>query len=140
MPLRPGYDAALIHRGKYFTAEWYYTAEGIMPGFDYYEELDEIDRDRFDDLTRYLCETRPGSILPKTIYRIEDRAERIYALKPRAERFFNFTTAGAKIILTNAYHKHSQRMGKGDMESLKFSVRCKRDYFRRLEEGTYYEI
>ena len=139
MPRWPNYNDALIHPGRYFTAEWYYTAEGSMPGHDDYDTLGEIDQDRFDDLIRYLCETRPGSLLPKTIYRIEDHAHRIFALKPRAERFFNFMTAGAKVIVTNAYHRHSQQMTKTDLECLKFAVRSKQDYLRRTAEGASYE-
>lgn len=135
----PDYSNVLIHPGRYLTAEWYYTAEGKMPALEYYEALAEIDQDRFDDLIRFLCETKPGILLPKTLYRVEDHANKIYALKPRNERFFNFMTAGAKVIVTNAYHKHSQQMTKSDLESLKLAVRYKNDYLRRLREGTYYE-
>jgi len=135
----PNYDKILIHPGRYLTAEWYYTREGKMPARVFYQALAEVDQDRFDDMIRYLCETKPGSLLPKTLYRIEDRANKIYALKPRDERFFNFTTAGAKVIVTNAYHKHSQQMTKADLEALKLAVRCKNEYLMRLKEGTYYE-
>lgn len=139
MTLYPNYAEVLIHPGRYLTAEWYYTMEGKMPARDYYEALAEVGQDRFDDMIRYLCETRPGSLLPKTLYRIEDHANKIYALKPRDERFFNFTTAGAKIIITNAYHKHSQQMTKADLEHLKAAVRHKNNYLTRIKEGTYYE-
>lgn len=135
----PNYDDVLIHPGRYLTAEWYYTREGRTPARDYYEALAEVDQDRFDDMIRYLCETRPGTLLPKTLYRIEDHANKIYALKPRDERFFNFTTEGAKVIITNAYHKHSQQMTKGDLEALKSAIRFKNDYLIRLKEGVYYE-
>lgn len=137
--LVPDYDDVLIHPGRHLTAEWYYTTEGKMPARDYYEAMAEADRDRFDDMIRYLCEAPPGTLLPKTLYRVEDRANKIYALKPRDERFFNFTTAGAKVIVTNAYHKHSQQMTKADLEDLKLAVRCKDDYLKRLKEGAYYE-
>jgi hypothetical protein len=60
-------------------------------------------------------------------------------IKPRDERFFNFTTVNAKVIITNAYHKHSQKMTKADMESLKTAVRYKQDYLNRIKEGTCYE-
>lgn len=139
MPVRPDYDDCLIHSGRYFTAEWYYTPEGRLPALDYYEALPEVDRDRFDDLIRYLCETKPGTLLPKTLYRVEDHEHKIYALKPRDERFFNFMTAGAKIIVTNAYHKHSQRMTKADLECMEVAVSRRQDYLRRAQEGTYYE-
>ena len=135
----PDYDAVLIHPGRFLTAEWYYTEEGKMPAWEYYEALAEADQDRFDDMIRYLCEIKPGALLPKTLYRIEDRANKIYALKPRDERFFNFTTAGAKVIITNAYHKHSQQMTKADLEYLKTAARCRHDYLKRVQEGTYYE-
>ena len=139
MHQRPDDNDVLIHSGRYFTAEWYCTAEGKMPAYDYYKALSEIDQDRFDDMIRYLCETKPGALLPKTMFRIEDHAHKIYALKPRAERFFNFIADGARIIVTNAYRKHSQQMTKADMESLSIAVRCKNDYLRRVTEGIYYE-
>jgi len=84
MPPCPGYDEVLIHPGRYFTAEWYYAADGSSPAHDYYDALPEADQDRFDDMIRYLCETRPGTLLPKTFYRIEDHAHKIHALKPRS--------------------------------------------------------
>ena len=139
MSAYPEYDDVLIHSGRYFTAEWYYTATGRLPALDYYNALTEVDRDRFDDMIRYLCETKPGTLLPKTMYRIEDHAHKIYALKPRNERFFNFMTIGAKIIITNAYHKHSQQMTKADLECLQTAVRYKQDYLKRVKEGAYYE-
>ncbi|MEK7383208.1 MAG: hypothetical protein AAB262_07965 [Elusimicrobiota bacterium] len=139
MSPRPEYDDVLIHPGRYFTAEWYCEINGRLPALDYYDALTEADRDRFDDMIRYLCETKPGTILPKTMYRIEDHMHKIYALKPRDERFFNFMTIDAKIIITNAYHKHSQKMTKADMECLQAAVRSKQDYLRRVKEGTYYE-
>lgn len=139
MPAYPEYVDILIHSGRYLTAEWYCTGDGGLPGLEYYEDLDEADQDRFDDMIRYLCETKPGTFLPKSFYRIEDHVHKIYALKPRDERFFNFMTVGAKVIITNAYHKHSQKMTKADLRCLKTAVDCKRDYLRRVKEGTYYE-
>ena len=139
MSLWPDNEDVLVHAGRYFTAEWYRSSDGRKSAHDYYAAMADIDQDRFDDMIRYLCETKPGALLPKTMCRIEDHENKIYALKPRAERFFNFTTAGAKVIVTNAYHKHSQQMTKADMENVKLAVRCRQDYFRRLKEGTYYE-
>jgi len=139
MPTYPEYDDVLIHRGRYFTAEWYYTVDGGLPALEYYNALTETDQDRFDDMIRYLCETRHGTVLPKKLYRIEDHTYKIYALKPRDERFFNFMTIGAKVIITNAYHKHSQQMTKVDMECLKIAIRYKQDYLNRVKEGNYYE-
>jgi hypothetical protein len=48
-------------------------------------------------------------------------------------------TVGAKIIVTNAYHKQSQQMRRIDLEGLKVAARYRQDYLTRIKEGTYYE-
>ena len=45
---------------------------------------------------------------------------------------------GGKIIIVNAYRKHSRQMTKQDKEKLKISVKYKKDYLKRVKEGTYY--
>ncbi len=46
-------------------------------------------------------------------------------------------TVGGKVIVTNAYRKHSQKMTKQDMESLRIAIRSRRDYLSRVKEGSY---
>ncbi len=128
-----------IYAGRSFTAEWYYRKDGVMPAFDYYMSLMELDKERFNDIVEYFCDRPHGILLPKTWYRIVDQKNDIYEFKPRDARFFNFTTAGRKIIVTNAYHKHSQQMTKQDKEGIKISAQCRQDYFQRIKEETYYE-
>lgn len=109
-----------------------------MPAHEYYDGLGTVDQDRLDKMIIYFCDLPRGMSMPKTWHRIEDRTNKIYALKPRDERFFNFIAEGAKIVITNAYHKHSQQMTKIDLEQLKIAVKCRDDYMRRVREGTYY--
>lgn len=139
MTAYPRKDDFVYYVGRFLTAEWFYTREGKMSGADYYKALPAPDRGRFYQIVKLLCESPFGTFLPKTMYRIEDNENKIYALKPNDERFFNFTAVGGKIIITNAYHKHSQQMTKIDLECLKVAVRCRQDYLVRTEEGTYYE-
>lgn len=134
----PNPDEFLIYSGQFFRAEWYYTCEGKMPAYEYYNALAEMDQDRFDYLIKHFCDRPYGNILPKTMYRIEDEVNKIYAFKPRSERFFNFTTEGAKVIVTNAYHKHSQQMTKIDKEQLKIAAKYRADYMQRIKEAIYY--
>lgn len=139
MLVYPNYEDYLIYEGRTFTAEWYYTTKGEMPAFDYYKGLSAMDQGRLDDLVMYFCDRPFGELLPKSMYRIEDHENKLYAFKPRDERFFNFTTHEAKVIITNAYHKHSQQMSKSDMEQLKIAARYREDYLMRIKEGYYYE-
>ena len=48
-------------------------------------------------------------------------------------------TGRRRVIVTNAYHKHSQKMTKLDLEALEVAARCRADYLRRVQEGGYYE-
>lgn len=128
----------LIYQGLFFTAEWFYAADGRMSAYEYYTQMPELDQDRLDMMIRYFCDRPHGTRLPKSMYRIEDIANKIYAFKPRDERFFNFMAEGAKIIITNAYHKHSQKMAKNDLEQLKIATQYRKDYLHRLKETTYY--
>jgi len=139
MPVYPKREDFAYYIGRYFAAEWYYKEDGNIPGLDYYTELGTHDRVRFFQVVRLFCDSPYGTLLPAKYYRIEDKAEKIFAFKPRDERFFDFTTEGARVIITNAYHKHSQQMAKIDLETLKTAIRCKQDYLRRVREATYYE-
>jgi len=139
MAVYPKPEDIIYTQGAYFIAEWYYTVDAVMPGLEYYNKMPEVDQDRLDYMVKHLCDNRPGTILPRTMYRIEDHANKIYAIKPRDERFFNFTAIGAKVIITNAYHKHAQKMTKQDREVLRTAIRFRTDYLKRAKEGTYYE-
>jgi hypothetical protein len=141
MGMYHGREDFLIYDGDYFKAEWYYTREGHMPAYDYYSvpTLGDAVRRRFLEYVKLYCDTKPGIILPKTIYGIEDKLHKIYALKPKDERFFNFTTEGSVMIITNAYRKHSQKMTKKDIDVMNTAIRYREDYIQRLKEGVYYE-
>ena len=135
----PRHVEFVFYEGRFFTAEWYYTDEGDPPGKRYYDGMGELEQDRLDDMVRYLADSPFGTHLPTTMYRIEDREDKIYAFKPGGERFSTLRPKAEKIILTNAYSKHSQKMTKQGLESLGIAIKYKKDYLKRLREGTYYE-
>lgn len=138
MSPRPSESERLIYAGKHFHAEWYYTADGDMPAYTYYQDLSTKDRARFILIVKQFCDRARGDFLPKTIYNLEDAANKIYAFKPNAERFFNFTTSGARVIVTNAYQKDSQKMSKAGKAQCSVSAKYKADYLKRVAGGAYY--
>jgi hypothetical protein len=131
-------DEYLIYKGQHFQAEWYYTIDGRMPAYEYYLGLIGSVQARLDFMIRHFCDRPYGQMLPTAMYRIEDDDNKIYAFKPHSERFFTFTPAGPVIIVTNAYHKNSQKMTKIGLQRLKYAIKCKADYLQRNKEGTYY--
>jgi len=140
MPRYPSADDFILHDGLTFRVEWYYSDSGEMPARDYYLNLSDGEQTRLLFLVKHMADRPFGSNrLPETMYRIEDKTNKIYVFKPNAHRFFNFTTEGRAIIITNAYRKHSNKMTRADLEILAVSAKNRQDYLRRTQEGTYYE-
>lgn len=132
-------DDHVFYSGTTLRVEWYYTQDGRMPARDHFFSLPELDQERLEKIVKHLADAPFGTRLPMSLYRIEDAANKIYAFKPRDERYFNFTTDGRRIIITNAYRKHSRKMGRTDLDKLKTAAVYRQDYLRRVGNGTYYE-
>ena len=135
----PQPEDVLYYAGHTFRVEWYYTEAGMLPGLEYYLNLDAAEQERLDHMVKYLADALIGTLLPSTMYRIEDRDEKLYAFKPGAHRFFTFMAEGRCVVITNAYRKHSQRMNRPDRQSLRIAADRRIDYLRRVLERTYYE-
>jgi hypothetical protein len=129
----------VYYAGSTFTVEWYRDQKGEMKAKEYYGDLSKEEQKRLDDLVAYLADSPFGIRLPKNLYNEEDAANKIYAFKPQAHRFFNFMTVGRKVIIVDAYRKHSQQMTKKDLHLLKTVIEAKEDYLHRVKAGTYYE-
>jgi hypothetical protein len=136
---RPNQDDFVLYVGTTIRVEWYYMPNGRMPALEHFLALPQLDQERLLKIVEYLANAPLGTRLARSVYRIEDAANKIYAFKPRDERYFNFITDERRIIITNAYRKHSQKMGKVDVEKLKTAIAYRRDYLQRVGNGTYYE-
>ena len=136
----PPVEEFVLHDGVNFRVEWYYTQAGEMPAKDYYLTLAPGTQDSLMHQVKFMSDRAFGSNrLPKTMYMLEDSENKIYAFKPQKQRFFNFMTEGRSIVITNAYQKHSQKMTAGDKKKLGVAAKCRLDYLKRVQEGTYYE-
>ena len=131
-------DSYYVYGGRTFEVEFYVTQDGKVPGFEYYNDLTEVEKRRFFVVVKTIADAPIGTIFPKTFYNIEDKEHGVYAVKPSQQRFFSFITNNRKLILTNAYRKHSQKMTKIDKGVLKIAIRFKNDYDDRTKRGTYY--
>jgi hypothetical protein len=128
----------VVYEGASYIVEWYYTQDGKMPGYEYFKRMAEQAQNRFFYMIKYFADSPKGTKLPRIMYNLEDKKEKIYAFKPQEERLFNFMYKSGKVIITNAYRKHSQKMDKQDREKLKIAINYKKDYIKRIKEGTYY--
>lgn len=135
----PEPDDFVFSSGTNLRVEWCYTPDGRMPAREYFFSLPELDQERLEMIVKHLADAPLGTRLPKSLYRVEDAANKIYAFKPRDERCFNFITDGRRIIITNAYRKHSRKMGRTDLDKLKTASAYRQDYLRRVGNGNSYE-
>ena len=129
----------LFYAGATFTVEWYSDPAGQMEAKDYYDKLNSDERGQLLYIVKYFADSPIGTRLPETLYNLEDAENKIYAFKPKDYRFFNFLTLGRRVIIVNAYRKHSQKMDKKDLNLLRKAIEAKESYLRRVEKGVYYE-
>ena len=128
-----------IYSGRTFDVEFYVNQQNKMPAYEYYNRLGEDAKRRLLVILGHFADSPFGTILPKSLMNIEDKEAGIYAFKPSIHRFFSCFAKGRKIILLNAFQKHSQKMTKLDREILFGAVLMKEDYERRTLAGKYYE-
>jgi hypothetical protein len=75
-----------------------------------------------------------GKIRNEQKFRYE--GNQLYAFKLAPDRFLCFFYEGAKVIITNAYEKKTDKMPAREKEK---ALRAKEDYTKRQIKRTYYE-
>jgi hypothetical protein len=118
--------------GEKFTIEWYFNDKGKSIALDYFESLNDNAQIKLLNLFELLGNV--GSIKNETKFRYE--SDKIYAFKPQPHRFLCFFFAGHKIIVTNAFHKKSDKLPPNEKER---ALKSKDDYEMRIKRGNYYE-
>lgn len=118
--------------GKKFIIEWYFNNRGKSSALDYFESLDDDEQMKLFALFELLGTT--GEIKNKTKFRYED--DKIYAFKPQPHRFLCFFFKGHKVIVTNAFHKKTDKLPANEKDR---AVKFKNDYEERIKRGDYYE-
>ncbi|MGB8468327.1 MAG: type II toxin-antitoxin system RelE/ParE family toxin [Candidatus Babeliales bacterium] len=122
----------IVLAGEKFTVEWYVDARGKSSALTYFEELPFERQKKTLQLMRLLAER--GQLFNEQKFRYE--GDQLFAIKPSPDRFLCFFFDGAKIIITNAYEKKSDKMPPREKER---ALKAKADYIKRVKEGNYYD-
>ena len=117
--------------GNFFTIEWYYDEKGKSQSFEYYEELSDLQKRKLLVLFKRIGDF--GKIHDITKFNFE--GDSIFAFKPQPDRFLSFFVKDKKIIIANGFHKKSQKLPTEEKDR---AIKYKKDYFKRIEKGTYY--
>lgn len=129
----------LVYKGAKLTIEFYYNSNGRMPGFQYYKKCPEAGKRRFLHIAEHLAGQARGKPLPKTMFNIENQEHKIFAVKPASDRYLGFFARGGKFIITNAYTKQTQKLGRREQSSIEAAIKMKTDYAGRVRKEDYYE-
>ena len=122
----------IAFEGKEFTVEWYFNSDNKSISLDYLESLNEKEQIKLFRLIKLIGSV--GVIHDKTKFRNE--GDKIYTFKPQPYRFLCFFFEGKKIIITNGFHKKTEKLPENEKEK---ALRSKVDYEARVKRGDYYE-
>ena len=122
----------LVLKGSKKTIEWYFDNQEKMLAKEYWDKLDGDRQEKLIRLFRYMADI--GEIKNKEKFIHE--GDGIYAFKTHYDRFLCFFFEGAKVIVTNAYQKASNKMPHGEKSKSLFR---REDYKKRVNLGGYYE-
>jgi hypothetical protein len=117
--------------GNFFTIEWYYDEKGKSQSHEYYEGLSDLQKRKLLVLFKRIGDF--GKIHDITKFNFE--GDSIFAFKPQPDRFLSFFVKDKKIIIANGFHKKSQKL---PVDEKNKAIKYKTDYFKRIDEGTYY--
>lgn len=99
-------DTCLIYKGEFYSVEWYFDDDGYSQAYEYFLKESAVQKRRFLILVKKIADF--GTIYDTTKFRSE--GDNIYAFKPQPDRYLCFFFTGKKIIVTNAYHKKSDKL------------------------------
>lgn|SRR3990167_2414427 len=118
--------------GEKFTIEWYFDHDDKSIALDYLESLELEEQVKLFELMKIMGNV--GLIKNKTKFRHE--GDKIYAFKPQPHRFLCFFFEGKKIIVTNGFHKKTDKLPQSEKSR---AIKIKKDYETRVKRGDYYE-
>ena len=122
----------LVYAGRKYTIEWYFNEKKTSQPLNYFEDLEKIQKLKFLFLVKRIGDF--GVISDKTKFRAE--GDKIFAFKPKPDRFLCFFVSGNKIIITNAFVKKQDKLPLSEKAR---ALKTKVDYENRVKEGVYYE-
>lgn len=122
----------LIYKGPAFSIEWYFDKNSKSISMEFFENLTIDEQDDFLVLVKKMGDS--GKIFNEQKFRNE--GDKIFAFKPKPNRFLCFFAVGKKIIVTNGFPKRQDKLPANEKDRAKA---FRKDYLERIDAGTYYE-
>lgn len=121
----------IAYSGNAYTIEWYFDEKNCSDALEYYNQLTVQERIQLLKLFKRMGDS--SELHDKTKFRYEE--DKIYAFKPKPDRFLCFFYEGRKIIVTNGFRKKQQKLPIGEKEN---ALKKRASYITRSKGGNYY--
>lgn len=122
----------IAYSGSEYVVEWFYNETGESKVLDYVMDLSPLIQQKLFYLIKRIADN--GKINDLTKFRNE--GDKIYAFKPQPYRFLSFFVKDKKIIITNGFKKKTDKIPINEKEK---AIEYRENYFRRINNGDYYE-
>jgi hypothetical protein len=122
----------IAYAGEAFTIEWYFDVNNNSEALDYYQGLNDHERIQLLKLFKRIGDV--GEI--KDITKFRNEGDKIFAFKPKPDRFLCFFNEGKKIIVTNGFRKKQAKLPINEKEN---AMKKREDYLNRIKTGEYYD-
>jgi hypothetical protein len=131
-------DLAVID-GAVRSVEWFWAADGTMPGLDVFETLDDEDRAAVIAAIQHWTDLPHGKRALESRINEENANPKILAVKAGKHRFTMFHGGANTWVIHRHYPKGKTKLdkiGKAVVKSTKLAIA---DYEQRVKGGGYYE-
>jgi len=125
-------EDCLAFLGDKYQIEWFFDEKLKSEVKEYFENLSENQQGKLLQMFEVMGTT--GLIRNKVKFRNE--GDKIYAFKPKPDRFLCFFTKGKKLILTNAFIKKQDKLPQSEKDR---AIKRMENYEARIKEDSYYE-
>ncbi len=121
------------------SLEWYWAADGTMPGLDAFDALDLESKAAVIATFRHWADLAHGKRASESRINDENDDPKILAAKAGKHRFTMFHAGGEIWVVHRHYPKGKAKLDKVGKAIVKTTVVAMADYEQRVKDGKYYE-
>jgi hypothetical protein len=120
--------------------EWFWADDGSMPGFDAFESLRPREQNDFEGSLDHWGNVEPGQRPAQSRVNAEHEKPLVLAMKAGKHRFTAFREPrGHTWIVFGHYLKEGEKRDKTGDRVVARTLLARHNYFKRVNNGTYYD-
>jgi hypothetical protein len=130
----------VIEQGPFLRLEWYWRADGTMPGHDEYDDLSTREREEFIVAVTHWLNRKPGERPLQSVINKEWEKPLIVAIKAGSRRFPTFEgIPGSSWVVMASYRKKGQKRDQAGDRAIQRALTARQDYIARVKAKAYYK-